>query len=189
MSARLIYVVGPSGAGKDSLLSWLREQSPNQTFFHWTRRTINRSQTNDSSAEAHESVSTEEFEKMLIEDTFAMHWSANGHFYGVRKSEMVHLEDKDSTVIVNGSRAHMHIAAKQYPCMMVLHITASREVLRDRLLRRGRETQDAIDARLNRVIDFSVPKGCVLIEIHNDTTLDSAGRSLLKSLQMHHLWS
>jgi ribose 1,5-bisphosphokinase len=188
MNRRLIYVVGPSGAGKDSLLSWLRAQTPASAPVYWTRRTIDRPPSEGADAEKHEPVDALAFEQLVSEDAFAMHWQANTHRYGIRKSELAGLADSQHCVMVNGSRAHIPVAAHDYPGMTVLHITAAPEVLRQRLLGRGRESAQAIEARLQRAVDLQVPSGCRLLEISNDTTLAEAGQTLLMRLQNAELW-
>lgn len=81
MSERLIYVVGPSGAGKESLLNWLREQTPQFAPVHWAKRTINRLNTDKESSDLHEGVDRDEFESLLAKGVFAMQWDANTHRY------------------------------------------------------------------------------------------------------------
>ena len=188
MNRRLIYVVGPSGAGKDSLLAWLRKQTPLAAPVHWSRRTINRRRSDGPDAEDHESVDAGGFEQLVLDTEFAMHWEANTHRYGIRKSELRGLRDPAACVMVNGSRAHLPRAASDYPGLTVLHITADRAVLRERLQRRGRESADAIEARLRRNVDLAVPGGSLLIEIRNDASLDIAGQQLMERLQALALW-
>jgi ribose 1,5-bisphosphokinase len=188
MNRRLIYVVGPSGAGKDSLLSWLRDQTPVSAPVHWARRTINRSKSDGPGAEDHVCVDTAGFELLVSHDEFSMHWDANTHRYGIPKSELILLRDPAQCVIVNGSRAHLPIAAHDYPGLTVLHITADPVVLRERLNRRGRESAEQIEARLSRNVELAVPRGCVLIEIRNDATLDIAGQQLLERLREFSFW-
>jgi ribose 1,5-bisphosphokinase len=188
MNRRLIYVVGPSGAGKDSVLSWLRQRTPESASVHWARRTIDRPNSGEPGAENHEQVDAAAFEQLVADTAFAMHWDANTHLYGIRHSELVCLNDSSWCVMVNGSRAHLPMAARDYPGLTVLHITAAASVLRERLTRRGRESAEAIEARLSRIVDLSVPNGSMRIEICNDSTLEYAGEQLLKQLQAHALW-
>jgi len=183
MNRRLIYVVGPSGAGKDSLLLWLRAHIPSSAPVHWAKRTINRPSAEGFNAEDHESVESATFEQLVSEGAFAMQWDANTHRYGIRASELTRLSDPAFCVLVNGSRAHLPMAAHLYPGLTVLHITADAAVLRDRLKQRGRESAQAIEARLSRNVDLAVPTACTLIEISNDTHLDHAGQQLLERLQ------
>jgi len=182
MSPTLLYVVGPSGAGKDSLLAWLKARWPAPAPVHWTRRTIDRPLAADSNAEQHESVTTAQFEALVAADRFALHWAANGHRYGIRREEM-HPPGHVRWLIVNGSRAYLGHAAATNPGLTVLHITASKSVLRDRLIRRDREAPDAIEARLDRQVPLALPTGCGLIEVSNDGLLEIAGQQVLMVLE------
>jgi ribose 1,5-bisphosphokinase len=188
MSRRLIYVVGPSGAGKDSVLIWLRQRLSNGVPMHWARRTIDRPVSQDLDTEQHESVDGLTFKRMVDAGEFAMHWHANRHRYGIRHSEMAFLLDTNGSVVVNGSREHLHIAANGYPGLTVLHITADSDVLRERLKRRGRESADAIEERLQRNVTLYPPPGCGWIEIQNNASLDHAGLELILQLQALGLW-
>jgi len=185
MNAKLIYVVGPSGAGKDSLLNWLRSHLAADLPVVWARRTINRPVAPEG--EMHESVSSDVFNQLLTAQQFAMHWAANEHLYGIRHEELRSLADQ-VWVFVNGSRQHLPQAAQLYPGMTVLHITADKEVLRERLLSRGRESKQAIENRLDRTPKLQVPSGCQLIEIHNHERLDSTGPQLLQLLRLLPDW-
>jgi ribose 1,5-bisphosphokinase len=185
MNSQLIYVVGPSGAGKDSLLNWLRAQLPAQLPVTWVRRTINRPCVPDG--EMHESVATSEFNRLLDAHEFAMHWAANEHLYGIRNAELARLTQQQ-WVFVNGSRAHLPQAAQRYPELTVLHITADIDILRQRLMGRGRESHEAIENRLSRTLTLRVPPGCRLIEIHNHDSLASSGQKLLQALQTLQDW-
>lgn len=182
MNSKLIYVVGPSGAGKDSLLTWLKAQLPASASVHWSQRTIDRAQAVSRHSEQHESVTTVEFDQLAVEGQFALHWSANGHCYGVRRREVESLSP-GQWVMVNGSREHLVQASRDFPGLTVLHITAARDVLRARLFQRGRESQEAIEARLNRNVPLVVPEHSRLVEIWNDDPLAVTGQRLLRALE------
>lgn len=156
---RLIFVIGPSGAGKDSLLNCLRQDvadiaamsdSTTPPPLYFAKRTITRS--HDQSNEDHEVVDPSEFESLVNSDAFAMHWFANGLHYGVRHQELAPMSE-GVWVMVNGSRAYLEEAKRRFPGLTVLFITAPIEVLRARLLSRGRENAEAIEARLHRLQD------------------------------------
>jgi ribose 1,5-bisphosphokinase len=188
MNRRLIYVVGPSGAGKDSVLLWMRQHTPESAPVHWARRTIDRPNSTEPGAENHEQVDTAAFEALVADAAFSMHWDANTHRYGIRHSELESLNDSSWCVMVNGSRAHLPLAARDYPGLTVLHITATPAVLYQRLLARGRESKQAIEARMLRHIPLDIPTGCALVEVHNDSTLDEAGQQLQAQLDALGLW-
>lgn len=186
MNQRLVYVLGPSGAGKDSLLTWLRARWPATLPVHWARRTITRPQ--DAGGEAHESMDAVAFNRLLKSGGFALHWEANGLQYGIRQEEMAPLAEQN-WVMLNGSRAHLPTCSALYPGLTVLHITADPPVLLHRLRQRGRESDEAIQARIQRSVNMDVPVGSQWIEVRNNTSLDEAGAQLLMELELMKGWS
>jgi len=77
----MIIVVGPSGAGKDAVLSAACQQFADDPRVVLVRRTITRP-AGDSS-ERHNPVDLQQFAQMLSEGAFAAHWRAHGLCYGL----------------------------------------------------------------------------------------------------------
>lgn len=179
-AARLLYFMGPSGAGKDSLLDWLRQHLPAGLPVQWARRTISRPAV--PGGELHESTTPGDHAALRAADAFALHWEANGLAYGVRHGELEPLA-RGRWLLVNGSRAYLPEALQRYPALVAVHITASPEVLRQRLQARGRENADEVEQRVQRALRFLTPPGTAGIEVRNDTSLDAAGRELLRALE------
>jgi len=181
MTGRLVYVAGPSGAGKDSLLEWLKEQLRPDAPVAFARRTITRAATKDG--EQHDSVDMHDFLHLRAADAFGLDWEANGLCYGVRHTELPPRRD-GAVVIVNGSRAYLPEAARRFPDMTVVHVTAGVETLRKRLMARGRESAEIVEARVQRALAFRMPTGFAFIEIHNDQQpLARTGAQLAEALQ------
>jgi ribose 1,5-bisphosphokinase len=67
--------------------------------------------------------------------------------------------------------------------LTVLHITASAQTLRERLLARGRESSEVVEARVQRALEHALPAAPDVLEVRNDSTLDVAGARLLQQLQ------
>ena len=179
-TGRLVYCMGPSGAGKDSLLDWLRAQLPQPCPVHWAQRTISRAAT--SGGEAHDSVSPQAFVALCSEHAFALYWHANGLGYGLRHAQLAPLA-QGHWVLLNGSRAYLPEALARFPDLVAVHITASPQVLRERLLSRGRETREAVEARVQRALAYTPPPGAASLEVHNDGALGDAGQRLLSALE------
>jgi len=178
MNRRLIYVMGPSGAGKDSVLDWLRENLPPGMQVHWAQRTITRPAS--AGGEAHEASDAEGFEHLRRQGAFALDWHANGLHYGITHTELARLQ-QGHWVLVNGSRGHLPHALQSHPGLQVVHITADPATLVQRLTQRQRETPEEIQQRVARASAFVVPKGA--IEILNNGTLAEAGRALLREIE------
>ena len=179
-TGRLVYCMGPSGAGKDSLLGWLRTHLPQPCPVHWAQRTISRAAT--SGGKAHDSVSRQALAALRSEHAFALHWQANGLGYGVRHAQLAPLA-QGHWVLLNGSRAYLPEALTRFPDLVAVHITASPQVLRERLLSRGRETREEVEARVQRALAYTPPPGAASLEAHNDGALGDAGQRLLNALE------
>ncbi|MGR5066472.1 ribose 1,5-bisphosphokinase [Photobacterium sp. DNB22_13_2] len=142
----LFYVMGASGAGKDSLLQAIRNLYPQQLLV--AHRYITRSA--QAGGENHVELSIEEFIQRHAQGLFAMSWQANGYHYALGKEIELWLS-QGLDVVVNGSRAYLEQAMKDFGYRVVpIVVDVSVEVLEARLYARGRETQDQIVDRLAR---------------------------------------
>ncbi|WP_332742245.1 phosphonate metabolism protein/1,5-bisphosphokinase (PRPP-forming) PhnN [Hydrogenophaga sp.] len=177
MNQRLVYVVGPSGAGKDSLLQWLVQHPPAHTRLHLARRTVTRPAS--AGGEDHEAVDAPAFAALLEANAFALHWSANGLQYGIRTQEFAALAT-GAWVLVSGSRAHLAQAQQRYPGLSAVHVHATAGVLRQRLRARQRESNAEVEARLHRALAFDAPADAFCLT--NDADLESAGQRLKSHL-------
>ena len=178
-AGRLVYMMGPSGAGKDSLIAYARQRlagSPNLLFAH---RYITRAA--DAGGENHVALSESEFRSRLHQGCFGLHWSSHGHQYGIGAEIDLWLA-RGLHIVVNGSRAHLDEAARRYPTLLPLLVTIEPEALRTRLQRRGRETAAEIERRVARATAF-VCQHPLLVVIPNDGDLAVAGEALVAILR------
>jgi phosphonate metabolism protein PhnN/1,5-bisphosphokinase (PRPP-forming) len=167
---RLVYLAGPSGAGKDSLLTWVRGRELPGVLF--AQRTITRPPS--AKGEQHTSVTPAQFDRMLERGEFAMHWRSNGCAYGIGR-EILQALDDGCTVVVNGSREYLPQARVLFPALEFVRVNAPTEILRARLDARGREAPAEISSRLARD-----PGGNgAALEIMNDGPIERAGQALL----------
>src|SRR5690606_30904270 len=141
-SGRLGYVMGPSGAGKDSLIASARGRLGPDAGVVFAHRYIPRPA--DSGGENHVALSDAEFDLRLASGCFGLHWRSHGHRYGLGCEIDVWLA-RGLHVVANGSRVHLEAAARRYPDLLPLLVEIDPEVLRARLHRRGRETAAEIE--------------------------------------------
>jgi ribose 1,5-bisphosphokinase len=151
MEGRLIYLIGPSGSGKDSLLDAARSRLVERGC-RIVRRVITRSA--EAVGEAALGVSPEQFASLQAQGAFALSWQANGLSYGIPR-EIDDWLAAGEDVLVNGSRGHLAQTRLRYPTLRVVLLTVDPAVLRQRLLARGRESLADIDERLARNARFS----------------------------------
>jgi ribose 1,5-bisphosphokinase len=134
-SGRFVFVVGPSGAGKDTLIAGAVQQLSHDDRFHFIQRTVTRP---SGSWEDHHSLSEEAFTEAEASGRFAFTWSAHGLRYGVPVAAKQLVRD-GKIVVCNGSRGAIADALALFACMDVVLITAARDVRLRRLLARARE--------------------------------------------------
>lgn len=169
----IFAVVGPSGAGKDTLIAGALARRPDLRL---VRRVITR--PSEAGGEDFEGVSTQEFQLRRERGEFALHWEAHGLSYGIPWAQIEGAGD----VIFNGSRAALPLAIRAFPALQVILITAPDQALARRLAERGRESSDDIGARLKRAA-FVLPDGIRAREITNDGTIAEGVERLLAALQ------
>ena len=146
MSGRLIYLMGPSGSGKDSLLNAARARLAERGCLI-ARRVITRSV--EAVGEDAIGVSPAEFDQQEAAGAFALSWRANGLAYGIPRQ----IDDwlvAGQDVLVNGSRGHLAQARQRYPELLAILLQVDEAALRQRLQARGRESAEQIEARLTR---------------------------------------
>lgn len=168
----IFAVVGPSGAGKDTLLAGAVAASPG---LHWARRVVTRPV--QEGGEPFEGVDAETFARRLAAGAFALHWKAHGLCYGIP-----HVELRGERVVFNGSRQAIGAAMDCLPGLRVVRITAPSKVLAERLAARGRESREEIEARLARA-SYDLPEGVDVVDVVNDATPEIGVARLLAALQ------
>jgi ribose 1,5-bisphosphokinase len=145
---RLVLVVGPSGAGKDTLLGLARAACADDGNVVFPRRVVTREA---SPFEDNEQVSVDAFRQAIGRDDFAVHWEAHGHCYALPRA----IDDDiraGRTVVANVSRAVVDAMRRAYLDVVVISITAPSEILAERVATRARSSDGQIVNRLNRAV-------------------------------------
>lgn len=176
MGGRLFAVVGPSGAGKDTLIEAARRARPD---LYIARRVITRPESDG--AEPYEGVTKAEFAARAASGKFALTWRAHGLFYGIPTGMAAALEAGQDAVF-NCSRAVLEEAQARFPSLRVILVTALDETLAARLAARGRESAGDIRGRLARA-RFTLPPGLPVEVVRNDGPLEEAVAAFLRLLQ------
>ena len=146
---RMILVIGPSGAGKDTLIGLARVACADDGNIVFPRRVVTREA---SRFEDNEQVSLEAFRQARGKGEFAVHWEAHGHCYALPGA----IDDDiraGRTVVANVSRTVVDTMRRAYADVVVVSITAPPEVLAERLAARARGSDGQVANRLNRAMD------------------------------------
>lgn len=174
---RLVLVVGPSGAGKDTLIRLAQAACAVDRNVVFPRRVVTRE---SSAAEDNISVSPDEFRRACEHGDFAVHWEAHGHAYALP------LEINDDiragrAVVVNVSRTVIAALRQTYANVMVVAITAPPDVLAQRLAARARHSDGNIAERLSRSVEDASARADVTIL--NAGNAEYHGRQLLRVIR------
>jgi phosphonate metabolism protein PhnN/1,5-bisphosphokinase (PRPP-forming) len=147
----LILVVGPSGAGKDTLIGGARTALAGDSRFVFPRRAITRPA--DAGGEDHEALSEAAFLDRAAAGGFALAWTAHGWRYGVPAGIGRDIT-AGATVVVSVSRQALADAAARFARVRAILVTAPPDVLAARLQARGRESAFTVASRLARRVEM-----------------------------------
>lgn len=168
-----VGVVGPSGAGKDSVMAGAKALLRYQPSIIFPQRIVTRA---PDAAEDNVEISPRKFDLVNASGGFALAWMAHNLSYAVPVEV-----DADITqgriVVVNVSRSVVPALRRRYMRGFVVFIDAPAHVRRERILKRGREEPVAVDERLAReVASFLSTDADILID--NSGSVDDAARTL-----------
>ncbi len=176
MGGGFVLVVGPSGAGKDTLIGLARERLADELRVVFPRRLVTRPV---SAHEDHDTLDEAAFARGCREGAFALSWRAHGLGYALPGSAR-EAALEGAVVVCNVSRTLVAEARRTLPRVSVVAVTASEPVLAARLRARARAEDGDIGARLAR--SRQVPEvGCDLV-IVNEAAPEAAADALVAFL-------
>jgi ribose 1,5-bisphosphokinase len=171
MTGAWVFVCGPSGAGKDSVIASARQTLSSRQNIVFSRRMVTRVTQAGSD---HDPLTESDFHALAQAGGLCWHWQAHGFFYGIAQHYAADV-NAGRIVVINGSRSHVNQLPPS-PGVRVVHITAAPDQLATRLRQRGRDGLSAVAERLARNARFEEMKAdCVIV---NDAELPAAGRRL-----------
>lgn len=156
-----VAVVGPSGAGKDTLIAHARAALADEPQVDFVRRVITR--PCDGQTEEHDSLSDAAFAKALAEGAFALSWEAHGLCYGL-PADIDRALENGHVAVANLSRGALPALRQRYANVAVVEVTADPEILAARLAGRGRESREEVLARLARTISCETTGNAIALD-------------------------
>lgn len=174
----LYLVVGPSGAGKDSLIDGAKDALQTDSHYIFPQRYITRPA--EAGGEDHIPVSDEAFDALLHRGDMLLSWHAHNLRYGIPSAVGEHLA-QGCNVVVNVSRTVVDEARQALAPVVVLYITVSEDVLAARLAARGRETPSDIAKRVARARAYQLTGDDVRM-IDNGGELEESIFSFLQAI-------
>lgn len=169
-----VAIVGPSGAGKDTLIAHAKAALAGEPQVDFVRRVITR--LSDGETEDHDTLDDSEFVEALAEGAFALAWEAHGLRYGLPAGIDAAIGN-GHVAVANVSRGALPALRERYANVAVVEVTADPEILAARLAGRGRESRGEILARLARTISCDTTGPSVALD--NSGPKEIAGNRLV----------
>lgn len=174
----LVAVVGPSGAGKDTLIDYARQRLAGDSAILFVRRIVTRPAL--PSAEDHDSLPLDRFIAARAAGAFAVTWEAHGLHYAIPAETLRHV-GAGGVAVVNGSRAALPAMESAFGRVLAISVVCRPEVLAARLASRGRETAAEQSLRVARGSLFAA--GASAVEVVNSGDVATSGEAILSVIR------
>jgi len=171
MKKKIILIVGASGVGKDSLIKEAKKELKEDYIF--IRRYITRK---PDKSEKNFFLENNAFKLLKKNNYFISSWEAHGNFYGISNESI-----KKRMNIISISRSKINDFEKVFDNVFVINITLNKDELKNRLIKRGRETLEEIQKRLERNYDKIEARN--LINFENDKSFEESKEAFIKLLK------
>ena len=147
MNGCLYVIVAPSGAGKSSLVNALLEREPDVGLsISYTTRPP---RPGEVSGREYFFVGIDEFNAMAARGEFLEHAEVYGNWYGTSKRWIEKTRATGSDVLLEIDWQGARSVKALFPDMSFIYILPpSIEVLRKRLIKRGKDSKEVIERRL-----------------------------------------
>lgn len=148
---KLIVISAPSGAGKTSIVHHLLK---NMNALSFSVSACSRDKReNETHGKDYYFLGVEGFQQKIKEDAF-LEWEQvyENQYYGTLKSEIERIWNEGKTVIFDVDVVGGLNIKKQYPkeCLSLFIMPPSLEVLAERLIGRGSESDESLQKRLDK---------------------------------------
>ena len=148
---KILIITAPSGAGKTSITRYLMKEFP-QLSFSVSAATRN-PRSNEQDGVDYYFMTAEAFKEKIKNKEFA-EWEMvyEGKYYGTLKSELKRIWGNEQVPVLDiDVKGALHVQ-QQYPVntLSLFIEPPSVEELKRRLLSRGTETEDTLEARVNK---------------------------------------
>lgn len=166
---KIVLIVGASGVGKDTLLRGIKEK----VDANFLKRYITRE---PDSNESNYYLDKNAFLTLKEKNYFISTWEAHENCYAIAKEHI-----KNGVNIISISRGAIKDFEKIFDEVATINITIPKELLRQRLLKRGRESKEQIEKRIQRSYPQIECKN--LIEFDNSDTLEKSIEKFINLIQ------
>ena len=154
MKNSLIILSGPSGVGKGTIIDGLLEKGGFALSISCTTRAP---REGEEDGKAYFFITKEEFEKRLEKNGFLEYNEHFNNYYGTPRDFVVEKLKKENVILEIEVDGALKVKESYSDALLIMVLPPSREELRARLIKRGTESEEQIEARLARM-DYEISK-------------------------------
>lgn len=147
MSRGILYIMsGPSGTGKGTICEELLKR---RDMYLSVSATSRNQRKGEIAGVTYNYLTVDEF-KTLIDEDKMLEWAVyNGNYYGTPKEKIEQMLQAGKDVLLEiEPQGAMQVKAKMNDAVMMFIVPPSMKVLRERLINRGRESDEEIENRI-----------------------------------------
>ena len=145
--SKIFVISGPSGSGKDSVISGLKKQG--LQFREIITTTTRRMRKGETQGKPYWFISKKEFEELIKKDKMVEWAIVYGNYYGSQKKDVEKYLDDPLPVIFKVDPQGARSIKKKFPDSQVIFlIPRDLKILEKRLRQRGQDSEEAIQKRL-----------------------------------------
>lgn len=148
----LVVISGFSGAGKGTLMKELLKQYPNYALS--ISATTRQPRPGELDGREYYFVTEDEFLRMVDQDQMIEYACYCGRYYGTPRTYVEHQMEEGKDVLLEIEIQGALQIKKKFPETILVFITTpTAEILKNRLVGRGTESPEVIEARLARAVE------------------------------------
>lgn len=144
----LLVISGPSGCGKGTICKKLLSRNQNINFS--ISATTRKPRKGEANGINYFFVGEEEFKNMIKNDEFLEYASVHGNYYGTPKKYVFEkMAEGENIILEIDVQGALQIKEKYPEGVFIFILPPSMEELKNRIVKRGTESKEDIDRRLN----------------------------------------
>lgn len=179
----MVVLSGPSGCGKDTVLNRLLQMD--ETIKPSVSATTRAPRKDETEGVSYYYISKEDFERKIENDEFIEYVCYDGNYYGTLRSEVSRVVDNGGVIVlVIEVKGAANIIARYPDAVSVFLMPPSKDILEERLRRRGTDDEETIRSRLQIAVD-EMEKSRLYKHVVVNDDLDVAVQTVYDIIKMY----